>query len=174
MGYEFGFARMDYKDNDDVSADEYFDSIYWFICGWNHTEMHQAFAELAGTPYMRDGKPMEHYEIGSECVFEVSKLAFVKRLHEQLVGQKLIKIIYALLEIGEDYAYEFIESLPDGVMAAIRLSYVLEDATPQEQAICNMFLEDFDYGYYYTVEGLAEAYDKMVADGVEKVILFDS
>lgn len=172
MSYNFGFAKQGFELlSDGTPWPEYRSYIYWDISGWRHTEMHDAFAALA-TEKILDEESSDKYCKCYWYVIPVERLAFLRKLADQVEAQTIMKVIDGLYMLGEEYAFSFVESLPEGAQAALRLIFSLDDATPEEQDICSLILDDFECGYMHVAESLGEAYDKMVEDGAESVLLW--
>ena len=153
MGYEIGFENKDTKVN------------YWSWCGWDFTQFHRAIALECGNVNYAE------VEYDKDFLIPVKNLEFINILFNNASKNKVYRVYYNLLMIDELLAEEYIEnlSLEDRILFAI--NFVLPAEYTKYQEIAKMIYAKILDGSYL-LESLKEAYDKMVADGVQEVVLY--
>ena len=158
MGYEVGLCKKPYKDNP-----SYKDTV-WNTCGWDKTDLYDALNALSYKTISQ-----------TESIIKTKDLSFLEDLYNQLNSQTLIKLLSALAEIDYEWVSEYMESLDNHIKTAIKLSFVLEDATPEQKAVCAELYELF---YYYDdrwiVERLAKAIQQLKKENIEEIYLYAS
>lgn len=160
MGYEMGLARA--KNEEDYVD---LDSVEWFSCGWELTELTNALLAVTETSF-EDG-------FSGDVVVELGKLSFIEDIAATRQSQHIEQILDALAEIDYDYAEELRESFPEVVKAAMRLSYVPpEGASFEQKQVCSELSRLADEGYQFVTIGIAEAISRMKADGLTECLLF--
>lgn len=160
MGYEMGLARA--KNEEDYID---LDSVEWFSCGWTLTELTSALLAVTDTSF-EDG-------FSGDVLIELDKLSFIEDIAATRKSQHIEQILDALADIDYEYADELRESFPPVVKAAMRLSYKPpEGATYEQKQVCSELARLADEGYQYVTVGIAEAIERMKADGLTQCLLF--
>lgn len=153
MGYEIGFENKETRVN------------YWYWCGWDFTQFHRAIAAECGNVSYAE------IEYDKDFVIPVENLEFINVLFNKVSKNKVYRTYYNLLNVDGLLADEYIEnlSLEDRILFA--MNFVLPAQYTKYQEIAKMiYVRTLDDSYL--LESLKKAYDRMVADGVQEVVLY--
>jgi hypothetical protein len=160
MGYEMGFCEAGMRDSDfDI------DKIYWWSCGWNKTELHNAIARLADESSSGD--------CYSTVRISLDKLDFIRKIADQVKANPILEWADRLGSLDYGWRDEFLEGLSPEVRAACRISYVVDGLDVNEREVASKIAELSEY-YDFDVVGLGQALEELEAKGISEVDLFGS
>lgn len=153
MGYEIGFENKETKVN------------YWSWCGWDFTQFHREIALKCGNVNYAE------VEFDKDFLIPVKNLEFINILFNSVSKNEVYRIYYNLLMIDESLAEEYIENLSLEDRISFATKFVLPAQYTKYQEIARMiYVKTLDG--FYLLESLKKAYDQMVADGVQEVVLY--
>jgi hypothetical protein len=160
MGYEMGLCRAGMRD-----SEFNLDDVYWWSCGWDKTDLHDALARVADSSFSGD--------CYSVVRVPVDKLMFISKMASQVRANPILEWADKLGSLDCDWREEFLDGLSPELRAASRISYFVDGLDECEDEVASIIANLAEY-HDFDVRSLGDAIDALVAKGISEVDLFGS